>query len=323
MTCYRPLPGYMVKYYDSETGCRKTKFVFSRGSIPANADSVVSSYVACGQCIGCRLARSREWAIRCVHEAKCWHENCFITLTYDDLHYPEDGSLCYRDFQLFMKRLRKRCKGYDCIVNDNGYLEYPIRFFCCGEYGEQLNRPHFHACIFNFNFEDKRLWSVRDGVRLYRSPLLEQLWDKGYSTIGDVTFESAAYVARYVMKKITGDMADEHYVNQDTGVMRTPEFVKMSNRPGIGRDWIDQYMDDVYPNDFVVHSNVKMRPPRYYDKVYDIYNSDMLKELKVRREARARFCKDNTPDRLYAREQVQLARCRKLKRGFESETKGI
>ena len=116
-----------------------------------------------------------------------------------------------------------RIKNYGRVF---GYVPTQgVRFFHCGEYGELLYRPHYHACLFGFDFSDKVLWSTRGGVRLYRSKILEKLWTFGFSTIGDVTFESAAYVARYCTKKITGDKADEHYNG------RSPEYVTMSRPP--------------------------------------------------------------------------------------------
>lgn len=152
----------------------------------------------CGQCIECRLERSRQWGVRIMHEASLHDANSFVTLTYNDENLPHDGGLVYRHFQLFMHRLRKRVPS-------------KIRFFMCGEYGENFGRPHFHACIFGLDFVDKTLWQVRNGVKLYRSKKLESLWEFGYSSIGTVTFESAAYVARYIMKKVTGDAAETHY----------------------------------------------------------------------------------------------------------------
>lgn len=324
MTCFKPIEGYLVKFID-ETGCRKRRFVFSRGSIPASAFSVEHSQVPCGQCIGCRIDKSKEWALRCVHEASLWHDNCFITLTYNPEHYPVDGSLDYRDFQLFMKRLRKKFKGKDAQAK-NGRVEFPIRFYACGEYGELLNRPHWHACLFNFDFDDKYLWSVNNGVCLYRSPSLEKLWSDeygeplGFCTIGDVTFESAAYVARYICKKITGEKAIDHYADPVTGVIRTPEFTRMSNREGIGRRWFETYYKDVYPSDFVTYKNKKFKPPRYYDNIYDTFDPQGLEEVKKRRAERAHASPDNTPERLEAREECQLARFRKLKRKIENES---
>ena len=151
--------------------------------------------VPCGQCIGCRLERSRQWAIRCVHEASLHTDNCFITLTYSPDCLPSDGSLNHDDFQKFFKRLRKHI------------APKKIRYYMCGEYGEdlqqpsKLGRPHFHACLFGLDFDDKQLYIVRDDVKLYTSATLEKIWGKGFVTIGDVTFESAAYVARYIAKK--------------------------------------------------------------------------------------------------------------------------
>ena len=172
------------------------------------------STVACGQCVGCRLERSRQWAIRCVHESQMHEQNCFITLTYSDEFLPENGSLQLKHFQDFMKRLRFHVGG-------------GIRFFHCGEYGEENGRPHHHAIIFNHDFADKKVWKTNNGVVLYRSKILEELWPYGFATVGCVSFESAAYVARYITKKVNGDMADSHYLG------REPEYITMSRRPGV------------------------------------------------------------------------------------------
>jgi len=192
--------------------------------------------IACGQCSGCRLERSRQWAVRCMHEASLHEKNSFVTLTYKDA--PE--SLEYRDFQLFMKRLRKvrgRC-----------------RFYMGAEYGEQRGRPHFHALLFGVAWPDGvYLGKSPSGFKLFRSAQLSALWPQGFASVGDVTFESAAYVARYCMSVITGDKAVEHYGG------RKPEFGRMSLRPGIGRAWIDKYgRSDVLPDGNVVVNGVKL-----------------------------------------------------------------
>ena len=180
--------------------------------------SWVPMKLPCGRCVGCRLERSKQWAIRCVHESQLYKDNCFITLTFDNDHLDEDSSLQLRDFQLFMKRLRKQFvppNPYEegSIEYDDFQQSHAIRFFHCGEYGELNKRPHHHAIIFNFDFDDKYLWK-RGTNPLWRSPTLEKLWPYGMSSIGKVTFESAAYVARYVMKKVNGELADEHYANE-------------------------------------------------------------------------------------------------------------
>lgn len=245
-------------------------------------------YLPCGQCIGCRVARSREWAARCVHEASLWSKNCFITLTYDSKYLPKDGSLHVEHFQKFMKRLRACCQGVDCVKvvdPDTGLLKdtYPIRFLHCGEYGSQNLRPHYHAILFNFDFPDKQLWKISgNGDKVYRSPLLEKLWKFGFSSIGSVSFESCAYVARYVTKKVTGEAAEDHYQG------RTPEYITMSRCPGIASDWFKKYHRDVFPQDFVVLKNGKKLPtPRYYMRQLEKYfpeTFDLVQQRRLERQ---------------------------------------
>jgi len=199
MACYKPLTAYLTPWQINNSEAKDSKKVFRRVSFKEDADHSIQVSLPCGQCVGCRLERSRQWAVRCVHESQLHKENCFITLTYAPEHLPQNSSLDYRDFQLFMKRLRKRFTGKS------------IRFYMCGEYGENFGRPHFHACIFGHNFDDLKLWKTQNDVPLFRSKTLEELWPFGHSSVGTVTFESAAYVARYIMKKVTGDAAAEHY----------------------------------------------------------------------------------------------------------------
>lgn len=246
----------------------------------------------CGRCIGCRLERSKQWALRCIHEASLHDQNCFITLTFDDEYMNVGGSLDKRDFQLFMKRLRKKFGA-------------GIRFFHCGEYGDQLERPHHHACLFGFDFPDKVLFRAGK-YRLYRSKALEELWPYGFCTIGSVSFDSAAYVARYVMKKVTGEMAEDHYQG------RQPEYVTMSRRPGIARKWFEQFAGDVFPKDYINFKGMKLKPPRYYDEIFSLTNEEEMLLIKERRKKLAELSPDNTPERLAVREQcVELAIKRK------------
>ena len=133
-----------------------------------------------------------------MHEASLHASNVFITLTYSDEFLPADKSLDYSHFQLFMKRLRK-------------HFGVGIRFYMAGEYGSALGRPHFHAILFNFDFPDKVFHASRGKHRVFRSASLEMLWPFGFSEIGSVTFQSAAYISRYIMKKVTGHVADDHY----------------------------------------------------------------------------------------------------------------
>lgn len=285
MPCYSPLLGYW--------GVGR-KLVFD----PHQRVSDELAAVPCGQCIGCRLERSRQWAVRMMHEASLYDENCFITLTYSDEHLPVAGSLDRRAFPLFMKRLRKR------------FSDVRIRFFHCGEYGGATGRPHYHACLFGFDFPDKAPWAHRKGFPVFRSEALEQLWPFGQSEIGSVTFESAAYVARYITKKVTGEGAERHYqaVVESTGevVDRVPEYVTMSRRPGIGRPWLDRFGCEVFPADSVVVRGKLAKPPRYYFDQFAAGAPVEAREVK-RARARARHPEDETWERLKVREMVALA----------------
>jgi hypothetical protein len=191
-----------------------------------------------------------------------------------------------------------------------------------GEYGELHARPHFHACIFGYDFPDKKLWQrTAAGSMLYRSAELETLWPFGHSTIGDVTFESAAYVARYIMKKQTGKDAESHYrrIHPETGEYLTlqPEYNKMSLKPGIGCDFYKKYTSDIYPLDYVILRGKKVKPPKYYDKLYKIDQPYEYDELLYMRENNAKLnSEDNTPERLLVKEQVIKAKLQQLKRNL-------
>lgn len=229
-------------------------------------------------------------------------QNCFITLTYDDDHLPSDQSLDYSHFQKFMKRLRKE------------FSPIPIRFYMCGEYGTNLGRPHFHALLFGIDFSDKVVISRPGGrVELYRSAVLERLWPFGYSSIGEVTFKSAQYVAKYCMQKVTGAVADGHYsvIDPSSGEVysRTPEFNHMSLKPGIGATWLDKYQSDVYPRDWTIVNGTKVKPAKYYDRRFKKADPDAFEAISYKREldARKRY-EDNTDARLAVKEVVTQAR---------------
>ncbi len=301
MACYHPisagLSGYSTNF---ATGKVYRRVIFKQN----DPDIIQAVSLPCGQCIGCRLERSRQWAMRCMHEAQLHTNNCFITLTYDDTHLPSDQSLHYRDFQLFIKRLRKR------------YPTTKISYYMAGEYGENFGRPHFHACIFGLDFHDKKLWKrTSSGSLIYRSSDLETLWPFGYSSIGDVNFESAAYVARYIMKKQTGKNSKNHYTDKETGVIKTPEFNKMSLKPAIGLNWYKKYKNDVFPHDYIVLRGQKIKPPKYYDLQFKNENPYEYEQIIAIRENGAKLnYADNTYERLAVKEQVVTAKLRKLKR---------
>jgi hypothetical protein len=251
-----------------------------------------------------------------MHEASLYEQNSFITLTYDDEHLPPDKSLHYEHYQEFMKRLRFHYKGHRALADG----QRPIRFYMAGEYGENFGRPHYHACLFNFDFPDKKLWKVTpQGEKLYRSKILEALWPFGFSSVGSVTFKSAAYVARYINKKITGKLADQHYewIEPETGEIhwRKPEFNKMSLKPGIGSEWLEKYKTDVFPHDFIISKGVKLPVPRYYDKKLQCSNPYEWDEIQYERYLKSQLnLDDNTPERLLVKKQVHLAKLKSLKR---------
>lgn len=258
----------------------------------------------CGACFGCRLEKSRQWAIRCMHESQLYDWNSFVTLTYREEDCP--FSLKYKHFQLFMRRLRRVRPG--------------VRFYMAGEYGDRYGRPHYHACLFNCFFPDRVPWrNSPSGFQLYRSDELDDLWSLGFAEIGDVTFESAAYVARYVMKKVNGERKDAYArVDAETGelVEVAPEFSQMSRNPGIGSDWIKKYYTDVYPADVVMVNGMKCKPPRFYDGVFAYFRS--IDDVDYDRFARALLTKeDNAPDRLRVREICARARMAFSKRTLE------
>lgn len=249
--------------------------------------------IPCGKCIGCRLAYSREWANRIMIETKeypkdtCW----FLTLTYNDENIPSNSvkdentgqittgvTLDKKDVQNFIKRLRRH---YEYTYNHTD-----IRFYLAGEYGETTNRPHYHACIFNMPIHTELIAYKKNelGQTIWTNEEIEKVWNKGFISIGRLCWETAAYTARYIMKKQKGEQAEWYYKSQ----AKIPEFTLMSRKPGIGRNFYDKKKDEIYKNDEIILSRgskaLKAKPPKYYDKLYDITNHDELQIIKLRRK---------------------------------------
>ena len=291
MTCYGPVTAY---YSNQVNDNGKRSLVFDK----RKSHSGIALKLPCGRCIGCRLDHSKMWAMRCIHEKRLHKQSSFLTLTYNDENLPAGGTLLSRDLQLFMKRLRK--------ARGDG-----IRFFACGEYGDANNRPHYHVLLFNRDFPDKKFFKVsKSGENLYTSDAISKLWPIGYNVLGDVTFESCAYVARYVLKKYSGTDADDHYSG------REKEFVRRSLRPGLGAEWFARYHAEAYNHDSAVIAGREIPLPRYYDEKYDEIQPAHLYYLKLERKKRAlaRGKADNTTRRLRVRETVELAKSRLYKR---------
>lgn len=268
-----------------------------------------SIVVACGKCMECRLARAREWSLRCGHEASLYDDNCFITLTYSDEFLRGDNSLWYPDFQGFMHRLRKRMPGAG-------------RFLMCGEYGDQFGRPHFHAILFNCDFKDKVFFGRNArGDDLFTSELLDALWErKGHATLGAVTLQSAGYVARYSTKKIYGPGTDHVYDFTDQwGEVheRVSPFLHASNRPGIGYEWFQRYHSDVFPCDELVFDGRKFPVPRYYTKLYDLldeHGAARVKRERARVSREHRFHPDRSSRRLWDKAEIERLKSLSIKR---------
>lgn len=295
MPCFHPLPAWR-SWRRTEAG--KHPLVFQPRDRDVSRGDKSEFQVPCGTCIGCRLERAREWSVRCVHESKRWSDNAFVTLTYEDSNLTMvhgRPTLVPRDYVLFMKRLRK---------------EYGpgIRFFQCGEYAPETGRPHHHAILFNVSFPDRKLYKRSSTGNLYTSSDLERIWRHGMCAIGDVTAESAGYVARYTVKKVYGPAAEAHYAG------RVPEYLTMSRRPGIGRKHWEQYKAEIYADDSCVVDGRLRKPPRYYDALMDTWFPEAMREVKERRRARAVASVDSTGARLIVREEVKLAAVRSLSR---------
>lgn len=259
--------------------------------------------IPCNNCMGCRLERARQWAVRMRHESKLYDYNCFITLTYDNENVPEDFSLKLHHWQLFMKRLRKS-------------LPQKIRFFACGEYGDENLRPHYHAIIFNHDFHDKKIYSYnKQNQPIFISQNLLDIWQMGHVTTQDVTFKSCSYVARYVTKKQNGASAPDHYsrVSPVDGKLYNvkPEFAVMSRRPGIGARYVEQFKSDFYPSGYLIVDGRKQAVPHYY---LNQLSEEEKETLKRSRKHRSIFDRENTMERKQARSAVLLTKTQQLKR---------
>ncbi|AXH78145.1 MAG: replication initiator protein [Microviridae sp.] len=312
MPCYHPLNAYYSSKLNKKSGKRSLVFNTDQALVP------VKIPISCGRCIGCRLDRSLQWALRCVHEASLHDENCFITLTFDEAHVNKEGSLKVSDFQNFMKRLRQKISPTN------------VRFFHCGEYGANFSRPHHHACLFGYDFPDKVLHSGKGQTAVYTSEILSSLWPFGFHTIGSVTFESAAYVARYVLKKWSKDEMDPHELYNEMRSLtdkefrdryyggRKPEYITMSRRPGIGADWYSKFGSDVYPAGFCLVDGKKVKPPKFYDSKFELDNPLSFAKLKGDRVFAAQVNPHNSRGRLDVREEHKKLITGVLQRGFEN-----
>lgn len=289
--------------------------------------------VPCGKCIGCRIDYSRQWATRCMLEAQKYNNNAFITLTYDQDHIKynkkideETGeiskieTLVPEDLTKFIKDLRRYYKYH--------YNHEGIRFYACGEYGSKTERPHYHIICFNLPIEDKKIFFKNiNGNNVYLSESIQKIWGKGIISIGEVTWESAAYTARYVMKKMKGPGSEEYY--KEKGVI--PEFVRMSRSPGIAWDYYNDNKEKIYKNDEIILTNKKgkakvVKPSKYYDRLFDLDNPEAMKAIKEKRKEIAQNAMElqlektnlNKKEYLALKERNKAEKLKKLIRPIEA-----
>lgn len=243
MPCYHPIDGY--RGFDG---------AFTASRQQAYIDQPLT--VSCGQCIGCRLELSRQWATRSMHESQMHENSCFITNTYDDENLPYGETLHRPHWVKFIKRLRKKTSKF--------------RIYYCGEYGGQTERPHYHGLLFGFRPTDGKFYSENDGNILYTSKFLDDTWTHGQVLWGELTFDSAAYVSRYCTDKKTGELAETYYqkIDPDTGeiIDRVHPFSGSSNQPGIGIPWLLRYGEDAYSHDCCIMQGKEIPLPRAYDR---------------------------------------------------------
>lgn len=298
-----------------QRGLEETTYIFH--PLSSDLHSILSEYsqynggefpftyqtIPCGQCEDCRIKRSKEWAQRIILESQQYEHNWFLTLTYNDdnlINNVEwsvsrlDGELGFTpflnkdDFTAFKKRLLSRMR------DKYGYTG--IRFFECGEYGSKNGRPHFHAIFFNLPIPDLELVkNVSLGGKqysYYHSKMIDECWSKGYVMIGEVSWESAAYVARYVVKKFKGEDAKAYSAICAAADVpeQPPEFINMSRRPGIARKYYDEEHQEFYKNDNIVLPNGRnVQPCRYFDKLFDLEHPEEMQNIKEERQRLAAF----------------------------------
>jgi hypothetical protein len=255
---------------------KKTNGQYTLTAIGNNAPLEGATPVACGQCMECRIKKSREWSTRMILESKMHTQNCFITLTYNDENRPPNKSLTKEHIVKFLKKYRKSIEPLK------------LRFYATGEYGETTQREHYHACIFGHKPTDLVAYKRnKQGDMLYRSPSLEKLWKYGYVSVGEFNSTTAEYCAKYVTKAILGlDAEDAYsYVEESTGeiIKREPPYQTMSSKPGLGATFYKKYKTDLYPQDQVIIDGKPRNIPEYFDGLLKKEDPELLQRLKAKR----------------------------------------
>ncbi len=338
MACTEPRTAWK---YGAHEKSGKQKLVFYE---PQDILDPETQLVPCGKCVSCKLDYSREWATRIEHEMKIARVGMFLTLTISDDKLIREGfyrdekdkdgethSISYpgfsvykRSLQLFLKRLRKKIaiQRINSKTGRRQNIYQSFRYLGCGEYGTKKQRAHYHLCIMGYDLPDKRYWKTStSGEILYRSETLEKLWPYGYSSIGQVNWNTAAYVARYTLKKTKDGRTYEH-TDKATGEWNQlrPEFLIMSK--GIGKTWWAKYRTDTDKDYIIVNENKRVKVPRYYDKLREDLNPESLETIKKEREQRAKEKQENdTKEMRISRNIINTKNESLLIRGLDHESK--
>lgn len=303
--------------------------------------------IPCQNCIGCRLEYSRQWATRGYLESKEYDENYFVTLTYNEGHLPQaeeietskgitytdpgdwEGTLVPEDLTRFIKNVRQKWK--------RKFKHDGIRFMACGEYGEEGQRPHYHIIFFNLPIPTEDLYepTILNKQWYYKSHLLEECWTKdgeteprGFVNISEASWNDIAYVARYITKKINGEISEDHYAE----LGQEKEFFRVSRMPGIGENYFKKHWEEIYKNDEIIIRNnagaIRMQPPKYFDRLLEQMDPEKMEEVKAKRKKRAKnvaLVKDQTTSlgrlsQLEIEEREHEEQALKLRREFEKGT---
>lgn len=224
--CYDPLYVRVVERYDDITGEFKKSIKMCKDRYED-----YDYTLPCCKCAECLFNKSLEWSYRIMLESKAYKRSCFITLTYRD----NPVSLNKRDYQLFLKRFRKKYGS--------------IRYFLCGEYGSKGKRPHYHVILFGYWPEDAYVIS---GTNYYGSTELEAIWGKGFITVGELTQYDAKYCAKYMQK--LQSMPPEF----------VQPFVAMSLKPGLGLNYFKDHENALLKSDKIYVDGNYIKLPKYF-----------------------------------------------------------
>lgn len=267
MPCYHPHESGMV--FDPKA--EKYRLIWNIPSDRYDDPLIEHVQIPCRKCLGCREAYARQWAIRAQLEAVYFpNSSWFVTLTYDDANLPWafDGfslpTLRKRDWQLFMKRLRKA-------------FGVGIRFLACGEYGEKTGRPHYHAVLFGVDFSDLRPFRNKGSNLYYTSDKMARLWPYGQHLIARYEFHTGAYVAKYLKK--TGE-SDDAEVDDP----REKTFLLASRNPALGKRYFDEHMEEILETDKIcLPGGFVSNPPIYFDYLLNRDHRALSLDVKARR----------------------------------------